>query len=223
MGGSCCNFWSVFGLYLKKLVLILFFKTISHQHQRENKVIWFDISCNSRMFAASTSINWLSSQISRGPTTVKREAMPCFQGKLNFEKWKSPLFRHLVITWFVKVKSNFPRAFNCQGERYWKLLEHIEHQKDKNCLRVDLQIIADIDLFTYHHPKNTESDSLLFNLLVFTVFWLGNGFSCNFLALFFLARGNRWKILHWNNTAQLDVNFSQRMRKFPTGWKWQWK
>ena len=189
LGGQLLHLWSDFGLCLKKLVLTLFSKTTSHQHQRDKKVIWFDILCNSCMFAATTSINWLSSQISRGPTTVKREAMPCFHGKLNFEKWKSPLFWHLVITWFVKVKSNFPRAYNCQEEGYWKLLEHIEHQKDKNCLRVDLQIIADIDLFTYHHPKNTESDSLLFNLLVFTVFWLGNGFSCNFLALFFSCKG----------------------------------
>ena len=190
LGGQLLQLWTAFGLCLKKLVLTLFLKTsTSHQQQRHKKVIWFDILCNSRMFAASTSINWLSSQISRGPTTVKRGAMPCFHGKLNFKIWKSHLFRHLVITWFVKVKSNFRRAYNCQEEGYWKLLEHIEHQKDKNCLRVDLQIIADIDLFTYHHPKNTESDSLLFNLLVFTVFWLGNGFSCNFLALFFSCKG----------------------------------
>ena len=166
IGGQLLQFWSVFGLYLKKMVLILYFKTTSHQHQRDNKVIWFDISCNSRMFAASTSINWLSSQISRGPTTVKREAMPCFHGKLNFEKWKSPLFWHLAITWFVKVKSNFPRAYNCQEEGNQKLLEHIEHQKDKTCRRFYLQIIDYFDLFTKYHPNTQKST------VYFSIFWL---------------------------------------------------
>ena len=187
MGGQLLQLWSAFGLCLKKMVLTLFLKTsTSHQHQRDKKVIWFDILCNSRMFAASTSINWLSSQISRGPTTVKREAMPCFHGKLNFEKWKSPLFWHLVITWFVKVKSNFPRAYNCQEEGNQKLLERIEHQKDKTCHR--FYIFVNDWLFWFVHktsPKYTEKYSLLFNLLVVTVSWLDNGFSCNFLAFIF--------------------------------------
>ena len=167
LGGQLLQLWTAFGLCLKKLVLTLFLKTsTSHQHQRHKKVIWFDILCNSRMFAASTSINWLSSQISRGPTTVKREAMPCFHGKLNFEKWKSPLFWHLVITWFVKVKSNFPRANNCQEEGNRKLLEYIEHQKDKTCRRFYLQIIDYFDLFTKHHP-NTQKRAVSFS-----IFWL---------------------------------------------------